>query len=133
MDSRLVSEGPERTFHLVFQPGEEAVEGLTAFAREEGVEFASFTAIGGFRAPTLGFYNMDTSGFDEIPLHEDQVEVLSLMGEITRDGDNPRVHAHVVVGRRDGSTRGGHLMRGEVLPILIVTLEEASRLPQSHH
>jgi predicted DNA-binding protein with PD1-like motif len=128
-----MSEGPERIFQLVFQPGEEAIEGLTAFAREENVEFASFTAIGGFRAPKLGFYNMETKGFDDIPLHEDQVEVLSLMGEITRDGDNPKVHAHVVVGRRDGSTRGGHLMQAEVRPILIVTLEESSRVPQSHH
>jgi predicted DNA-binding protein with PD1-like motif len=133
MESRLISEGALRTFQLVFQPGEEAVEGLAAFARKEALEFASFTAIGGFHAPRLGFYNLETKGFDDIPLFEDQVEVLSFIGEITKQGDEPLIHAHVVVGHRDGTTRGGHLMRGEVRPILIVTIEESPHLPQAHH
>ena len=129
MNSTLTKEGEHRTYVLVFQPGEEVVKELGEFAKRENIDLASFTAIGGFEAFTLGFYNLQTGGFDEIPFHEDQVEVLSLSGEITRDSDTPKVHGHTVVGRRDGTTRGGHLLRGVTRPILIVTLEELAH----HH
>ncbi len=111
--------------HMVFfDPGEEAVEGLAKFAREENIEVASFTAIGGFETASIGFFNLETRGFDEIPFYEPQVEVLSLVGEITKENGEPHVHGHVVLGRRDGSTLGGHLLRGVVRPILIVTVNE---------
>jgi predicted DNA-binding protein with PD1-like motif len=34
------------------------------------------------------------------------------------------VHLHAVLGRRDGSTIGGHLLRGEVWPTLEVIVAE---------
>ena len=119
-----------RSFELVMDPGEEAIEEMSAFAQERDVELASFTAIGGFQEIQLGFFNLETRGFDPIDVHEDQVEVLSLIGEISRFEDgSPHVHGHVVVGRRDGTTRGGHLLRGVVQPILIVAVTELSH----HH
>lgn len=124
----------QRTFVLVFDPGEEVVEVMTAFAEEHGIELGAFTAIGGFESVTLGFYNLETKGFDDIPFHDDQVEVLTLSGEITREDGKPRVHGHTVVGRRDGTTRGGHLLTGVVRPILIVNVEELQHEhPGPHH
>lgn len=126
MHSRALGEGDgtESTHMVFFDPGEEAVEGLAKFAREESIEVASFTAIGGFETASIGFFNLETRGFDEIPFYEPQVEVLSLVGEITKENGEPHVHGHVVLGRRDGSTLGGHLLRGVVRPILIVTVNE---------
>jgi len=40
------------------------------------------------------------------------------------DGNQPTVHAHVVVGQRDGSTRGGHLLEARVRLTLEVMLVE---------
>jgi predicted DNA-binding protein with PD1-like motif len=133
MQSRPFGEGAHRSWFVTFDPGDEAMQGLSDFAVQEHVDVASFTAIGGFEAASLGFFNLETKGFDEIPFHEDQVEVLSLMGEITSDEGTPWVHAHVVVGRRDGSTRGGHLLKGVVRPILIVTLNELPHALEAHH
>jgi predicted DNA-binding protein with PD1-like motif len=134
MDVTLKKEGEHRTFVLVFQPGEEVIKTLGEFAQQEEIETASFNAIGGFEGFTLGFYNLETGGFDEIPFHEDQVEVLSLSGEITRVNDVPNVHGHTVLGRRDGTTRGGHLLSGITRPILIVNVEElAHHHGHSHH
>lgn len=135
MHSRTLGEGggTGSTHMVFFDPGEEAIEGLASFARENDIEVASFTAIGGFESASIGFFNLETRGFDEIPFDETQVEVLSLVGEITTDGDDPLVHGHVVMGRRDGSTLGGHLLRGVVRPILIVTVNEWSRELQPHH
>lgn len=115
----------QKTFALVFDTGDEVMDGLTAFAKENGIDAASFTAIGAFGAATLGYFDMDTKEYEKIPVHE-QVEVLSLVGDVapTEDGE-PKVHAHAVVGRRDGTTRGGHLLGAHVRPTLEVILEES--------
>ena len=134
MDVTRTREADQRAYRLVFDPGEEMIEKLGAFAVEESIETASFIAIGGFQGFTLGFFNLKTRGFDEIPFHADQVEVLSLSGEITRHDGTPYVHGHTVLGLRDGTTRGGHLLRGVVQPILIVHVEElVDHHGLSHH
>jgi predicted DNA-binding protein with PD1-like motif len=50
------------------------------------------------------------------------VEVLSLVGDIALDSQQPRVHAHVVVGKADGTAHGGHLLEAHVWPTLEVVL-----------
>jgi uncharacterized protein len=37
----------------------------------------------------------------------------------------PRIHAHLVVGRSDGTAYGGHLLEGHVRPTLEVVLDES--------
>jgi hypothetical protein len=45
----------------------------------------------------------------------------------------PRLHAHVVVGKRDGTAHGGHLLQARVRPTLEVILtESASYLARRH-
>jgi uncharacterized protein len=122
--AKQLHEGGERIFALVFKTGEEVVSGLTEFAGKHSLDAASFTAIGAFGAATLGYFDMEQKEYGRIPVHE-QVEVLSLVGNIARDEDGaPKVHAHVVLGRSDGTTRGGHLLEGRVRPTLEVVLTE---------
>lgn len=136
MHSKVVDQhvGPQRTHLVFFDPGEECIQGLTDYVTTNGIETATFTAIGGFQRTQLGFFNLVTRGFDPIAFHEEQVEVLSLSGDIlTSEADVLTVHGHVVVGRRDGTTSGGHLLLGEVDPILIVTLVELEDSLHPHH
>lgn len=124
----------QRSFVLVLDPGEDVTDVLSTFAKDEAIDVASFTAIGGFEQVRLGFFNLETRGFDDIDFHADQMEVLSLSGEITREQEVPKVHGHVVVGLRDGTTRGGHLLEGVVQPILIANVVElASYHGIGHH
>lgn len=52
--------------------------------------------------------------------------MLSLIGDIARDeNDKASLHLHVVLGLRDGSTKGGHFLSGIVRPTLEVTIMEA--------
>ncbi len=122
------------THTVVFDPGEEFLEGMAQVVADEGIEVAGFTAIGGFSETKLGFFNEETKDFNPIDFEADQVEVLSLMGEITRDDDgSPHVHGHVVVGLPDGRAFGGHLLKGVVEPIAIVNLFELTHVPRKHH
>lgn len=44
------------------------------------------------------------------------------MGDVALQDGKPKIHAHRVVGRRDGSTRGGHLIEAYVRPTLELML-----------
>jgi predicted DNA-binding protein with PD1-like motif len=37
----------------------------------------------------------------------------------------PKIHGHIVVGRCDATTRGGHLIRGVVRPTLEMVITES--------
>ncbi len=116
---------PAPAFLLVFDVGDEVVETLTRFAAERDIDGAWFTAVGAFERATLAWWDIEAKEYRPIPVNE-QVEVCSLVGNIARTPDGARkVHAHVVVGLRDGGTRGGHLLEGHVRATLELMLNEA--------
>jgi predicted DNA-binding protein with PD1-like motif len=124
MNHQLLRAGDERTWAVVFETGDEAAAGLDEFARAESLDAARFTAIGGFSRATLGYFDVATSRYQPIAVDE-QVEVLSLLGDIARGDEGPVVHAHVVVGTSTGEARGGHLLEGHVRPTLEVLVTES--------
>jgi len=121
---QLDDAGGRRTFVLVCDRGEDPVEALTVAAKRFDLRAASLTGIGAFAAVTLGFFDHARRDYRRRVIRE-QVEVVSLIGNIALDRGEPRVHAHVVVGRSDGGALGGHLLGGTVEPTLEVTLIEA--------
>jgi uncharacterized protein len=125
MDARLLQEvSGTRTFALVFQTGDDVMDELQRFATHERLSAASFTAIGAFDRTVLGYFRIDRREYDRIPIDE-QVEVLSLTGNVARTEEGPKIHAHVVVGRADGTAHGGHLLEARVRPTLEVVLVES--------
>ena len=121
MKSRVLNEDGARTFVLVFETDDDPVEGLLGFATTEGLTAGHFTAIGAFARVTLGYFDWERRAYRRIEMPA-QVEVLSLVGDIAMEGDRPKVHAHVVVGRQDGQAYGGHLLAARVRPTLEVIL-----------
>jgi len=132
MKSMVLEASGARTWALVFDKGDEPVSGLTAFAKSQGLGGAHFTAIGAFSEVTLGYFDRKARDYKKIPLRE-QVEVLSLIGDVALDRGEPKVHAHVVVGRADGEARGGHLLEARVWPTLEVVLTESPRHLRKRH
>jgi predicted DNA-binding protein with PD1-like motif len=131
MKNKLISEAgqgakatKQKTFAIIFNTGDEVVAGLKAFAGEKGLAASHFTAIGAFKDVVLGYFDWEKKDYTNIPIHE-QVEVLSLVGDVTLDEGKPNIHAHVVLGKQDGSTCGGHLIEPRVRPTLEVMLTES--------
>ncbi|MER8435881.1 DNA-binding protein [Mesorhizobium sp. M1312] len=126
MKSQLVAESAgQRTFVVVLVPGEEAFAVLTAFAVDQDIGGASLTALGAFEKATVGWFDIEQKAYRKIPVLE-QCEVLSAIGDVAvGDDGKPSLHIHAVLGLRDGTTRGGHLLEGIVRPTLEVTLVEA--------
>jgi uncharacterized protein len=124
MKSKVLGEAHDRTYAVVFSSGEEAMAGLRKFAADRRLTASRFTAIGAFSEVVLGYFDWENKKYQQIPVNE-QVEVLALVGDIALDGNQSKVHAHVVVGMRDGSARGGHLLSAKVRPTLEVILTES--------
>lgn len=125
MRVRAVRGQGERTFAVVFDTGDEVTEGLLAVAREHRLDGAHFTAIGAFQDVTLGYWDWKRKEYDRIPVTE-QVEVLSLVGNIAvAPSGGPMIHAHVVIGKSDGTAHGGHLLGAHVRPTLEVIVTES--------
>ena len=126
MKAKLIDEREQKTFAVIFDKGDEFVSELTSFANENGLGASHFTAIGAFRDVMLGYFDRDTRNYQAIPI-EEQVEVLSLVGDIAFKDGSPQVHAHVVVGKADGTAHCGHILRAHVWPTLEVVLRESPK------
>ena len=122
----------ERIWALVLDPGEEPVRCIESFARERRLSAARITAIGALERATLGWFDWDEKSYREIPIDE-QVELLSLVGDIALKGDEPSLHAHVVLGKRDGTAHGGHLLAASVRPTMEIVIGESPAHLRKRH
>lgn len=123
MQAKVLDEQNGKTYALIFDKGEEFITGLTEFARREKLATGHFTAIGAFSDVTLGYFDRERKDYEKIFITE-QVEVLSLIGDIALDDGEPKAHAHVVVGKSDGTAHGGHVLEANVWPTLEVVVVE---------
>lgn len=110
---------------LRFDTGEAFPEDLLEFLTAEKVRGGSFTGIGAVQRVVIAFFDTDSKEYREIELDE-QLEVLALVGNVAEYEGKPLVHAHITLGRRDGTALGGHLRRGIVRPTLELTLRTGS-------
>jgi predicted DNA-binding protein with PD1-like motif len=130
--TKLLNEDTPKVWAVIFETGEEAISGLQRFAAEQRLSASTLQAIGAFRDVTLGYFDWERKDYVHIEVRE-QVEVLSLIGDIVLNEEKQQVHAHVVLGKRDGSAHGGNLIEGHVRPTLEVILTEMPGYLQKQH
>ncbi|HXS36824.1 MAG TPA: PPC domain-containing DNA-binding protein [Flavipsychrobacter sp.] len=123
MQTKCINNSPV-TYVLVFSTGEEVVSRLTEFATENNLKDCYFTGIGAFQKSVLGYFDFAIKDYKKIPV-EEQVELLNLNGNISISDGKPKLHAHVVIGKSDGTAHGGHLLEGIVKPTLELILTES--------
>ncbi len=123
MQYRLISDQP-KTYALIFETGDELAAGLSRFAAEQNLAGSSFKAIGAFSSVKLAWFNWETKKYQPSVVLGEQVELLSLVGDIALKNSKPQVHAHLVIGKSDGTAHGGHLVEAYVRPTCEVILTE---------
>ena len=127
MESKLIFEREGlKTYALVYEKGDEFMSELQRFAEQHALAASHFTAIGAFSDAMFGYFDRQKMDYIKIPVHE-QVEVLSLNGNITLEDDGYKIHAHTVLGKADGNTIGGHILEAHVWPTLEVVIEESAK------
>ena len=124
MRFRKIDESP-KTFILVFEIGDELAEVLLWFAKEQRLSAASFKAVGALSSVRLGWFSWESKRYEPSVTLDEQVELLSLIGDVAQKDGEPVVHAHAVVGKKDGTAHGGHLLKAYIRPTCEVVLTES--------
>jgi hypothetical protein len=114
-----------KTFVIILDTGDEILKTLKTFAQEQKLSGSSFKAIGALSHVKFGWFDWQDKRYQVAGELDEQVELLSLLGDIAVQDHEPQIHAHVVVGRKDGTAHGGHLMEGRVRPTCEIVLSES--------
>ncbi|HLI46822.1 MAG TPA: PPC domain-containing DNA-binding protein [Geobacterales bacterium] len=100
---------------------------IVEIAKANGYKTASLQGIGGFNKVILAYFNHQTKKYEEIEFDE-QFEVVSLNGNIALRDNEPFVHLHTVLSRRDMSTVGGHLTKAVVNPFIELIVQPTENI-----
>jgi uncharacterized protein len=100
-----------------FKAGARIPDVVVAAAKKDKVKTSLVSAIGGVRELKLGYFNQKTRKYEEHDYRE-ELEVTSILGNITIKEGEPFLHVHGTFGRRDMSVIGGHVVSATVSPLL---------------
>jgi len=100
------------TFLVRLETGEEIAGALTAFARAHSIDAASVTAIGAASDVVLGYFDRSRKEYLRHVVAE-EVEIVSLLGNISLKDGQPFPHLHVVISGRDFRPMAGHFFEGK--------------------
>jgi hypothetical protein len=109
-------------------PGEDVLETIESVAKKHGVESGQLSLIGAIAGANLGYFDLENKQYKHFSVEED-VEVVSCMGNISMHKGDLVVHAHMIVADDKGNCHGGHLLPGCKVSVtieLIITETEAT-------
>lgn len=98
----------DTTTILVLEKGEELIQKLTNYAREQDLQGGWINVIGGASRVTLGFYDPDTKEYAWQDFTE-SLEIVGLQGNLSFIDNEPFWHIHGIFSRRDFTTIAGHV------------------------
>ena len=124
-DRMLSTTASGRSYALVFELDDDFLASFQRFCERENIYAAFFNGIGGYSRATLAYYDVEKKQYEPIEVDE-QVEVVSLIGNITNFEGKPRIHTHCIVSHRDGHTTAGHLQSAIVRPTMEIVLQDGN-------
>lgn len=78
---------------------------------KNNIRMGFFVAIGAVKNAKMAFYVQEDHKYREFSFDE-PAEILNCTGNVSEVDGDTFVHAHITLGLRDGTTRGGHLVEG---------------------
>lgn len=93
---------------LRLDKGEEIVQSVTGFCREEGISLGQVSGIGAIGKLEIGYFQVSTKEY-HTKILEGDMEILGLSGNISTMKGNNYIHFHIVVSDENLNAFGGHL------------------------
>ena len=122
----ILSEEGGTTYLLRFHTGQEVMDGLLAFAAKHNLVSGHLTGIGAISRATIGYFDPVRKEYLRTN-HDEQMELVSIIGNLALVAGKPFYHIHVGLGMRDSSARGGHLFQCIVRPTVELVLTAYSK------
>jgi uncharacterized protein len=94
--------------------GGDLLEEIAAVADAHGMQAAELRAIGALQTARLAFYDQTSHEYGEFAV-DAPVELVGLLGNVSRRDGATAVHAHATLAGHDGACLGGHVAPGCVI------------------
>lgn len=104
------------------ESGDAVVESVTRLLAAEGIGFAVVSGLGAISRVRLAYLDVDEKEYEAHEI-EEQLEVVSLLGNAALRDGKPFLHLHATLGRRDLSLFGGHLQEMIANPTVEVWIQ----------
>jgi uncharacterized protein len=111
-------------FVLRLDAGDDVLVAIRDFAKKLGITAGVITGLGSVDVITLGYLDPADNAYSKRRF-EERMEVASLTGSLSMDGETPHVHLHAVVSPREFLAYAGHVHDakvGAVLEVFVTTL-----------
>ena len=114
MNSILTDIG--RVFVGKVLPNEDIIDAIRETVIKNEIISGSVNIIGALKKATVGFFEINKKEYI-FKTFEEPFEIISCMGNIAYNGDEPIIHLHVTLGKEDLSVIGGHLSQPSIISI----------------
>ncbi|MHA2182499.1 MAG: PPC domain-containing DNA-binding protein [Promethearchaeota archaeon] len=98
------------------EPDEDLIESIIEMVQNHKIQSGLINCIGALKKFTLGYFNLDTKSYER-KVFEENIELVSCMGNIAFLDGEPIIHLHISIGNRDYSVMGGHLFQPAIVSI----------------
>ena len=114
----FVTANTGRVIVIRLEPGEDILKSIEKIVAENKLLSGHLSLIGAVSKVHLGYFNLHEKVYKDFTIDED-LEIVSCVGNISRLKEDYGVHAHVVASDVDGKCYAGHLMEGCVVSVTI--------------
>lgn len=98
------------------EPGEDLVDSIISLVKKYNIKSGFVKCIGALKTFTIGFFIIDSKEY-KMKTFNENVELISGMGNIAFKDGEPIIHLHVSLGRSDYSVIGGHLSKPSIVSV----------------
>jgi len=97
-------------------PDEDLIEAIKEIVRKYNIKAGLINLIGALKKFTIGFFDLKTKQY-KLKTFEEDVELISCMGNIAYKDEEPIIHLHVSVAKDDFGIIGGHLSQPSIISV----------------
>ena len=98
------------------EPEDDILDSIKELVKKYEIKAGLVNCIGAFKKFTFGFFDLDTKQYKFKTFNED-VELISCMGNISYKDGEPIIQLHVTIGRDDYTIIGGHLSQPSIISV----------------
>jgi len=107
-----------RVIVIRLEPGEDILKSIEKIVAENKLLSGHLSLIGAVAKVHLGYFDLEEMTYKDFTVDED-LEIVSCVGNISRLDEGYVVHAHVVASDESGKCYAGHLMEGCIVSVTI--------------
>ena len=105
-----------RVFVAKLMPDEDLIDAIKELVKKHNIKAGLINVIGALKKFTIGYFDLNTKEY-KFETFEEDVELISSMGNISYKDGEPIIHMHISVGKDDYSIIGGHLSQPSIISV----------------